>query len=121
MDELTMEEVRANIVGRWQLKGNMCKLMNERTASEEKETGTGENWDESDDIYEGEDGTNKFIWYMEKVGIYVIFRLETSEGVYVPEPDCPYIVEQCDENTLVWVVNNGKGKRYEFQRVNTNR
>lgn len=126
-EQQNIENYKTDIVGYWQLSGKRefwrfdkfgtgTVLVGEVNHS----VGNGENWDEADDSYEGEDGTNKFRWYLEQTGLEILYKSETSE-VYYPEPDAPYIIERLTSDSLIWRTNNGAGRRQILLKTTKNR
>ena len=59
----------------------------------------GEEWDEADDIYEGEDGTMKFKWHFDKTGLIIEYK---TSGSYFPLPESPFTILSLTATSLRW-------------------
>lgn len=102
--ELTSEQISQythDIVGKWKVNGAQEFWRFDSSSY-------GENWDEGDGIYEGEDGTYKFKWYFKPSGLYIIIRIQGEYGN--PDTDCPYTILSLTSTTLSWKSNDGYQK-----------
>ena len=101
---LTSEQIAQysnDIVGKWKVNGTQEYWRFESS-------GYGENWDQGDGIYEGEDGTYKFKWYIKPSGLYIIIKIQGEYGN--PDTDCPYTILSLTSTTLSWKSNDGYQK-----------
>lgn len=126
-EQENIEAYKNDIVGYWQIQNKREFWRFDKfgtgtlTIGEiQHSVGNGENWDEADDIKEGEEGTNKFSWFFEKNGLQIIYRLETSD-VLVPEPDASFLITHLSSDTMIWVTDNGYGTRQILLRTKQNR
>lgn len=108
------------IIGYWQLQGAREYWRFDADGSGTKiDPSYGENWDEAEDIFEGEETSNYFQWYFEQNGLMLVYR---NNGDYnTPEPDAPFIINSITDTNMTWTTNGGKGMTQKFVRVNRNR
>lgn len=106
IDEEEQADYTQKIVGTWLQTGTQEYWRFDRG-------GLGENWDEADDIKEGEG--NKFKWEFERNGLMVIYLLNGSYSD--PEPDAPFIINTITDYRMTWTTNNGRGDEQSFSKV----
>lgn len=113
LTELTSEQIEQyslDIVGKWHVVDTQ-----EYWRFDERGNGTmvgyGENWDEADDIHEGEEGTYQFQWYFKTSGLYIIIKNNGEYGN--PDTDCPYTILSLTSSKLIWKSNEGIQKTME--------
>lgn len=99
IDENQIAKFTQDIVGKWQLDGT-----NEFWRFDAKGSGSvayGENWDEGEDVHEGEG--NDFRWEIDKNGLMVIYK---NNGDYnTPEPEAPYSIKSITSEKMIWVTS----------------
>jgi len=99
IDETTIAQYKSAIVGTWLMDGTQEYWRFDAMGS--GSVATGENWDQSEDISEGEG--NYFQWSIDSNGLMVIYLVN---GQYNdPEPDAPYTIKSITSTKLYWVTS----------------
>lgn len=101
IDDNSVEQYKKDIVGKWQKSG--VKEFWRFDAQGAGSVGYGEEWDEADDIYEGDDGTMKFQWDINATGLVI---KEKISGGYFNIPESPFTILQLNASTLRWETND---------------
>ncbi len=101
IDEVTVEQFRKDIVGRWLLDSTQEYWRFD--AQGNGNVAYGENWDEAEDVHEGEG--NEFKWSIDKNGLMVIYKIGNDYND--PEPDAPYTIKSITSSRMTWVTSGG--------------
>lgn len=107
LTELTSEQIAQysqDIVGKWKVDGTQEYWRFDAQGG--GSVGYGENWDQADDIFEGDEGTYKFQWYFKPSGLYIIIRINGEYGN--PDTECPYAILSLTSSKLTWKTNQGR-------------
>ena len=107
LTELSSEQIAQysqDIVGKWKVDGTQEYWRFDAQGG--GSVGYGENWDQADDVFEGDDGTYKFQWYFKPSGLYIIIRINGQYGN--PDNDCPYAILSLTSSKLTWKTNQGR-------------
>ena len=102
IDEVTIEQFKKDIVGRWLMDGTQEYWRFD--AQGNGSVAYGENWDVAEDVHEGEG--NEFQWSIDSNGLMVIYKIGNDYND--PEPDAPYTIKSITASKMVWVTSGGE-------------
>jgi hypothetical protein len=101
IDDQTIAQYTKDIVGTWLMDGTQEYWRFDAQGS--GSIGYGENWDQAEDVNEGEG--NNFEWYFKSNGLMVIYAVGGDYND--PEPDAPYSIKSITSTKMTWVTSAG--------------
>ena len=101
IDDQTIAQYTKDIVGTWLMDGTQEYWRFDAQGS--GSIGYGENWDQAEDVNEGEG--NDFEWYFKSNGLMVIYAVGGDYND--PEPDAPYSIKSITSTKMTWVTSTG--------------
>lgn len=101
IDDQTIAQYTKDIVGTWLMDGTQEYWRFDAQGS--GSIGYGENWDQAEDVNEGEG--NNFEWYFKSNGLMVIYAVGGDYND--PEPDAPYSIKSITSTKMTWVTSTG--------------
>lgn len=97
-----IEQYTKAIVGRWKMDGTEEYWRFDAQGS--GSIGYGENWDQAEDVQEGEG--NYFEWFFKENGLMVIYAIAGDYND--PEPDAPYTIISLTDTKMTWKTSSGR-------------
>ena len=117
IDEVTVEQFKKDIVGRWLMDGTQWYWRFDAQGG--GSVGYGENWDKEDDVNEGEG--KKFEWYFDtddqsqSNGLMVIYFMEATSDYSNPATGAPYFIKSITSTKMTWVTSDDETQTFTRQ------